>query len=395
MAVAVPIPLFGEQPFRVPDFRLTLQNGQITPEVRRDVLSVTYRDSVNEIDSFELTVNNWDAERGRPKYDPPSAPEYEGVFLPGREVVLELGYVDELRVMTHAVITGLDASWSDGGATTLSVHGLNALHGLRRYEHSHSWVETTDSAIARWLGEQPRSVDRPGLGMEVRTSPREEQTHPHVHMHNQHDVVFLLERARVNDYEVVLHEPDETSRDRYLTFGPSEVTTPVYRLEWGKSLSSFRYSLDLSNQVGTMEVRGWDRRTNAPLVGQATLDQVNTDGEEQARMRLLRHVFDDRIHVEVDTPVRTPAEATSLAEDMLRRRLKEMLTASGATVGLPDLRAGRKVEIVGFRQQTQANQPPDPPNIVDGEYFVTETTHTVGDGYRTEFRARREGKARP
>ena len=85
--------------------------------------------------------------------------------------------------------------------------------------------------------------------------------------------------------------------------------------------------------------------------------------------------------------------------------MKEMLTASGSTVGLPDLRAGRKIEIVGFaerspgarRQQQSPQQDGEPPrNLVEGEYFVTETTHTLGaNGYRTEFRARREGKARP
>ena len=61
---------------------------------------------------------------------------------------------------------------------------------------------------------------------------------------------------------------------------------------------------------------------------------------------------------------------------------KEMVRASGATVGLPDLRAGRRVQIVRLGPR------------FDGQYYVTETTHTIGDGgYRTEFKARREGAA--
>jgi phage protein D len=409
MSSYAPIPLFDNaQPLYVPDFQLTL-DGEVAKEPRRDVLSVTYRDSVNEVDSFELTVNNWDAERGKEKYDPPSAPEYEQVWGPGTEVVLELGYQGDLRTMTRGVITAVEGSWSEGGAPTLNVRGLNKLHDLRRIEHTFRWENVTDSAIATQLGGQPLSNSRPGLGMPVRTSPRNEQQHPFVSMHNQYDILFLLERARLNDYELVYHEADSTSDTEYLTFGPSESSTPVYRFEWGKSLASFRYSLDVSEQVGTLIVRSWDRGANGPFVGTADWTDVITDSDEQDRMLLVSPGFEERTHVEADQPVRTQAEANALALDLLRRRLKEMMTGSGSTVGLPDLRAGRKIEIVGFaerspglrvqQEQQAAKQPPgteQPRNLVEGEYFVTETTHTLGaNGYRTEFRARREGKARP
>jgi phage protein D len=56
-----------------------------------------------------------------------------------------------------------------------------------------------------------------------------------------------------------------------------------------------------------------------------------------------------------------------------------MVKCTGASVGLPDLRAGRKAEIAGLGPR------------LSGEYFITESTHTIGDsGYRTTFAARRE-----
>jgi phage protein D len=68
-----------------------------------------------------------------------------------------------------------------------------------------------------------------------------------------------------------------------------------------------------------------------------------------------------------------------MARDILRNQLKEMVKASGSTVGLPDLRAGRKVIIKNLGQR------------FSGEYFVTQTTHKIGDGgYTTSFEARRE-----
>jgi phage protein D len=91
--------------------------------------------------------------------------------------------------------------------------------------------------------------------------------------------------------------------------------------------------------------------------------------------------------------VSTQQEADRLARDLLRRRLKEMLQATGTTVGLPDLRAGRKLGIAGFAQRTARDTPTGLPNVIEGEYYVTESTHTIGaSGYRTEFSARREGK---
>jgi phage protein D len=56
-----------------------------------------------------------------------------------------------------------------------------------------------------------------------------------------------------------------------------------------------------------------------------------------------------------------------------------MVKASATTVGLPDLRAGRRVQIAGVGSR------------FSGTYFVTDTSHTIGDGgYTTRFNARRE-----
>ena len=52
---------------------------------------------------------------------------------------------------------------------------------------------------------------------------------------------------------------------------------------------------------------------------------------------------------------------------------------TGSTIGLPDLRAGQVIKIKGVDYR------------FDGEYFVTQTTHTLDtNGYKTTFKARRE-----
>jgi phage protein D len=80
-----------------------------------------------------------------------------------------------------------------------------------------------------------------------------------------------------------------------------------------------------------------------------------------------------------DVPITSEKEAKDMAKKILSKLRREMIKASGSTVGLPDLRAGCRVAIknVGPR--------------FSGMYFVTETTHSIGEqGYRTTFSAERE-----
>jgi phage protein D len=81
----------------------------------------------------------------------------------------------------------------------------------------------------------------------------------------------------------------------------------------------------------------------------------------------------------VDEPVFTKKQAKERAKALLLDRHKDMVKAGGSTVGLPDLRAGKRIMIKGFGLR------------FSGTYFVTETTHTIDSGgYRTRFQARRE-----
>ena len=51
--------------FYVPRFEIKIAGANLPQNVLRDVLQVTYKDNVKELDSFEFTVNNWDAEKQR------------------------------------------------------------------------------------------------------------------------------------------------------------------------------------------------------------------------------------------------------------------------------------------------------------------------------------------
>ena len=68
-----------------------------------------------------------------------------------------------------------------------------------------------------------------------------------------------------------------------------------------------------------------------------------------------------------------------MAKAILLARSNDLVKASGTCVGLTDLRAGQRVRIAGLGAR------------FSGEYFITDTTHTINDsGYITKFNGRRE-----
>jgi phage protein D len=219
-------------------------------------------------------------------------------------------------------------------------------------------------------------------------------------MNNQYDIVFLLERARRRGYEVYL-EDDETTGKQALYFGLSEnrSNAPTYKLEWGRSLLSFKPTLSTACQVGKVTVRGWDRTQNKAIEYSYTVQDLWKDqGKSQSeisRQGRIAQAYGNRTEVVTKPPVRNLADAKKLAKATLSDQSKRLIEASGATIGLPDLRAGCMLEIAGFGKTVKPDGTlADAASDFDGSYYVTETTHTIGaNGYRTEFKARREDQA--
>jgi phage protein D len=385
LAIYEPDPRLGRpETFYVPHFALRVGGSKLPDEVTWDVTQVSYRDSVDDMDSFDLTVANWDPAAKRAKYEGAATTQYAGTFDPGREVELRMGYVGNDRLMLTGQITTLEPSFPETGAPTLSVRGLNVLHTLRGAQHSYSWEKERDSDIAKQLGSFKPTDTKPGLGMkvEIDQAARDKEEPGYVFMDNRYDILFVLELARRNGYSVVLVEAAGSS-PRHLYFGPLDASSapPAYRLEWGRSLISVRPTLSTVKQISTVIVRGWDRRTKKAIDKRATLKDL-PEAQRQELEKLPKAVR-DRTEVVTEPPVHTPREAEQRAKAILKAQAAELVEASGTTVGLPDLRAGGSTHIEGLGPR------------YDGVYFLTSTKHTIGTGgYRTEFQGRRTGPLR-
>lgn len=371
MAVAEATPIYVGQDFYVPTFQIKLQGRPQGQELVRDVLSVAYKDSLEQFDSFEITINNWDAETRGFKFSDLD------LFDPGKEVELWMGYYggDRLRRMIRGEITSLRPAFPAGGPPTLAISGLNLLHRLRTKQESHAYEEMRDSEIAEQIGSR--------LGIAVRTdatAKANEERYRYLFQDNQYDILFLWGRARSLGYDLFVEEDPDSGESR-LYFGPTvNLRHTAYRLSYGKSLIQFQPNLTTANQVGEVMVRGWDAEKKKKIEYTAKRSEIRTRGVgEKGGQAAIEQSFNQRQEVIADRPIHTEQEAKTLAIETLERIAKDMVKGSGATVGLPDLVAGSVMEIDGLGTR------------FSGRYFVTATSHSLGDGgYQTQFECRME-----
>ena len=396
-------PIYKGRDLYVPAFEVKVSGSSLPNEVVRDVIEVTYKDTVekNKFDTFEITINNWDDEKLDFKYtgfrDGTADPQRDELFDPGQDIELWMGYFspmgspstqqgpsERLRLMLTGTITKLAPTFPAGGKPTLKISGPNILIKMIDKQETHTYRDKLrDSEIAMEVG-QRNKLTLNGQKIPVRIDPKalneEPPTTDLVLQDNQFDILFLFELAHRNGYEVVL-KLDENTDEPYLYFGPSTQDVPLpYLLEWGKSLVQFQPTISTGRQVNQLTIRSWNIRTKKPIEVTVKRDELSTRPlEDEARLYRLEQGFQDRREIIVEKPFRSKAEAKREAKAMLKKLKDKMITAQGSTVGTPDLRAGKTIQIGGLGR------------TFDGKYFLESTTHTIGtSGYTTSFKARKE-----
>jgi phage protein D len=386
--------------FYVPRFEIKVAGASLPLDVLRDVMQVSYKDSVKELDSFEITVNNWDTDKKRFKYVGVETQEslkknpLHNLFNPcGHDVDVLMGYgANPLTLMLRGNFLTMEPNFPSGGGSTLAVRGLNILHKLRTSRHTYAWVGEKPSNIASSFPNLPsdskeQNAKRFPLPVDTEGNDIEHEPEiPYIAQSNQYDIEFLLALARRVGYVIFIKEEAKEGdkvRPRRLYFGPSDanhqgIRLVTYELKWGVSLIDFKPTLTTANQVKSVTVNGWDRGTKQPIRGTASVDKLIVNGD-------LRENFescDAREERVEDEPIFTQDEADKRALNLLKERNRDLVKASGTCIGLPELRAGQRVTIGNLGSR------------FSGEYFITDTVHTISDsGYITKFNGRREDRS--
>ena len=391
-AATVPFEVYKGQDFYVPAFRIVIRDKELELPVH-DVISVTYTETESDVDSFDLTVSNWDpglsGAQGKFKYSDGDQ------FTPWQDVEVFMGYYrngkDEMRRMLLGEIVTMTPNFPASGPSTLTVRGLNLLHRFRTKQQTATYTGKKDSDIARQLisaidKEIRQSIPRLHLqpdNDELSRNLKQEIEIPTLEMSNEYPINFLYKRSKRIGYEMFVEEPSGGTGDRVVTVHyrrPDMVTRPTYQLEWGKTLISFEPSFQTAKQVDKVTVRGWDPLKAENIAVTVTRADLLAEGilDPQQDLKTSRRQAPDREEIVVDETVQNKAEAQVVARRRMRQIAQGMVQGRGKTIGLPDLRAGVKIRLEGLGRFT-------------GFYQVIATTHTIGDGgYTTDFTARME-----
>jgi phage protein D len=372
------IPIYQGNDFYAPAFAVRIRSTDLPEIVARDVISVSYKDSLDALDTVDLVLNNWDDASTAPTnfiYAVDDSAPYADLWTFDQDTIYEvdMGYEEAgLVPMLAGTLESLEPHYPADGAPSLAVRLVNRLKLLKDQQNTKTWTNVSTADIAQTIA---RSHN---LSIALSTHKNDDDgPQPYVFQQNQYDIVFLMQRARRIGYEIWLQD------DGTLYFGPS---TPgdgggaiTYKLGFHRSMIDFSPHFTMSNQVGTVKVTARDQLSKATFTGQATRADIGLNQD-------LESFVTDTIRAQTKTvsnmPLQVNGQAQQLAREVMRNIMEQMLTATVNCPGLPGIRAGTMVEItdVGSR--------------FSGPYFVTSSTHTIDDsGYRTSFTARRENYA--
>ena len=358
--------------YYAPDFRVEVEGKELDPVTIGDVLEVKVSMDIDNMTSFDLTINNWDDSRFAFKYSD------KKTFEVGNRVHVMMGYADRVVSMVTGQITSMTARFPEANPSTITVSGLDGMFKLRDRKPADGevtkYVSKTDWQIAEIV------ASRNGLKSKV---TKEGETHNEVVQKNQDDAQFLMERAKRIDFDCyVLTDPDSNEATLHFvkpTDGRDSSRTRVYQFRWGESLISFNPTINLARQVSKITVRGWDPEGKQAIVASAgPSDLPNPGNGGQSGPQAAQQSLQGKQDVVVDAPVASQQEARELAISLLRERSYEFITGTGQVIGLPDLRPGDNIELDGLGSR------------FSGEYYVKKVEHSLGNaGYMTQFEIRR------
>ncbi len=358
--------------YYAPDFLVEVEGREIDPESKGDVLEVKVTMDLENLTSCELTINNWDDRAIGFKYSD------GGTFDVGNRVHVSMGYAGSLRSMLRGQVSSISPRFPESGPSTINVTVLDGMLRLRDRQPGENDVKRFEN-MADWQIAQVIAA-RNRLRAEV---TQEGETHDQVVQKNQDDAQFLMERAKRIDFDCFVQTDPATGDDVLFFIRPTDGRDSgpvrVYRLVWGESLINFSPTLTLSRQVESVTVRGWNPRTKSTISYTATAsDLPGASGGGTSGPAAVGKSLPGKQQTVIDAPVTSDQEAHDLAISLLSERAYEFITGSGKVIGLPDLRPGDNLEMLGLGTR------------FEGTYYVKKVMHTLGSsGYTTEFEVRK------
>ncbi len=260
--------------------------------------------------------------------------------------------------LIEAEITALELEFDTGGTFTV-IRGYDPAHRLFRDRRTVSYVQMTASDIASQVAKR--------AGLKVGKVDSTSTVFPFVSQAGQTDWEILTQLARDTGMDL-------TVRSGSFSFAAPSADgsgTPP-SLKFGEELIRFRSILTSAQQVGQVEVRGWNVAEKNALVGNAP---AKTSSVELSTIKPtdMASAFGNPTYVSTDVPYRTQNEVDQAAKALADEKAAAFAEFEGLARGNPELKAGKKVSIEGLGAP------------FEGKYTITSARHRFDPttGYTT------------
>jgi uncharacterized protein len=377
-------------PHYAPDYRIEINGETLPAALRASVIRISYQDGLQGADRVEITIAN----EGLQWLDHPLLQVDNGFTL-------SIGYApDPLEKVFVGEITGVNVSFPGGGMPTITVVAHDFLQRLT--------TGTKDRAFALSLpciGKFPLPdpavvglvsatnllipvIDPAGAALSFLTlliayaiDPLAARQGIRI-QRGQSDFDFLSMLAKENGWEMYIDHTMEPKGYMLKFQFLIQDYAPSVNLKWGESLMEFTPKISTIGQVAGVSTRIWISSIKMEFVivlswdfDRAAFDLMVFPGLGSVQELLGSEKAQKTLKIEAIGPATAPKAILS----ELLPRLNNRQTGSGSTVGNPEIKAGRVINLDGLGDQ------------FGGLYRITSANHTIDtSGYRTQFDARKE-----
>ncbi len=377
-------------PNYAPEYRIQINDGDLPEALRRSIISVNFEEGMEGASRVEISVAN----ENRRWLD-------HSLFTLDNGVKLALRYApDPFTEMFVGEITGVDATFPNGGIPTLTVVAHDFLHRLtegtknRAFQLSLPCIgkfplpDPVVAALVTGTNLLVPDIDPVGgalsfltLLMAYAIDPLDAKRAVRV-QEGKSDFEFLALLAQENGWDMYIDQTRDPHGYRLRFQFLMQDYSPSVTLEWGKSLVEFTPKITSVGQVASVATRIWISSIKMEFVVSLGYDfdrssfnfQVYPgfgDVENLAGSAVGRDV----ITLESEGPALVPKKL--LGE--LLPRLNNRLTGKGSAIGNLNIRPGRVINLAGLGEQ------------FGGLYRITSATHSLDQsGFRTSFELRKE-----
>jgi uncharacterized protein len=341
----------GNLNFYAPIFEVEIEGKKLDAITSNEITFVKVNEKLDEGASFELTLyNEFNMNTQTFKLIDDSR------FYVGNEIIIKMGYENNLHTMIKGKVTSLEPSFSKNEATTLTIKGYDPSYDyMKRATPEKTFVDKTYSDIARTIAQEA------GLDCEVDETGEFEKF---IRKNNNETYYAFL----YNIKDKVGFNFDIKEQKMYFV-KPKDKKKEILTLELGKDIISFHPIMNTSRLLAEIEVRGHNLQDpNTAFIGKA-----KAEGELLALLNKIGSK-DFAKKVITDVVVNSKEHAEKIANAELSKASYTFIEGTVECIGLPQIRTGVNIILnkVGER--------------FSNKYYVTETTHTIdSSGYRTLF----------